>query len=301
MTTLAARRRPGIRLRRRQFRRLLPSRDRTLQRSQESALAQKTLAKMLCHMPRSHVGAVHRLLVTIQDKDLMEMLAQKRDIGKIIIKGLIFEEAGHRIRQIQSILQARSECLFRHPKLVFKKHTLGDYAESLWKEALALDTILNIIRTASLGSIAKEKTGLSQTLAEIAETLSKAFPDNKIILEDNAAKTRVNVNKTRLGFALFNLALNSKEHGASRITITVDHLKASQVQILIRDNGEGFASDLKDKITEPGFSTKGQEDRGVGTLIAKNIIEEHGGTFDIDSSGKGKGCTVTITLPTISA
>ena len=66
-------------------------------------------------------------------------------------------------------------------------------------------------------------------------------------------------------------------------------------EISIGDNGSGMSADVKEKVFEPLFSTKGFG-LGLGMVIVKNIIERHQGNIHIDSEA-GKGTTVTLTLP----
>jgi len=66
-------------------------------------------------------------------------------------------------------------------------------------------------------------------------------------------------------------------------------------EISIGDNGSGMSADVKEKVFEPLFSTKGFG-LGLGMVIVKNIIERHQGNIHINSE-VGKGTTVTLTLP----
>jgi len=74
------------------------------------------------------------------------------------------------------------------------------------------------------------------------------------------------------------------------------------VIIEISDTGCGIQSDMVGKIFEPFVSTKtqakqsDQKGTGLGLMVCKDIIEEHGGTIDV-SSESGIGTTFTIRLP----
>lgn len=66
-------------------------------------------------------------------------------------------------------------------------------------------------------------------------------------------------------------------------------------QIQITDNGTGIPGEIKGKIFEPLFSTK-DFGVGLGMVIAKNLIKQHHGSIQVDSS-EGKGTSVTLCLP----
>jgi signal transduction histidine kinase len=74
--------------------------------------------------------------------------------------------------------------------------------------------------------------------------------------------------------------------------------EASQVKIVIRDNGSGVPEALKQKIFNPFFTTKPTgEGTGLGLSLSYDIINKgHGGTFAL-ASAEGEFTEVTLTLP----
>lgn len=67
------------------------------------------------------------------------------------------------------------------------------------------------------------------------------------------------------------------------------------VRIEVRDTGYGIPDENLDKIFQPYFSTK-ETGTGLGLAIVKKIIEDHGGTIEIDTE-VGKGTNIMISLP----
>ena len=63
----------------------------------------------------------------------------------------------------------------------------------------------------------------------------------------------------------------------------------------IVDNGGGFAPEALRQLFAPGFTTK-IDGTGMGLVIAKSIVESHGGEIYVESR-EGVGTTVTIRLP----
>jgi signal transduction histidine kinase len=68
------------------------------------------------------------------------------------------------------------------------------------------------------------------------------------------------------------------------------------VEYEVTDNGCGMDEETKKRIFQIFFSTKGSRGTGLGLMIAKKIVDEHGGVIDC-SSEKGKGTVFRVRLP----
>ena len=64
----------------------------------------------------------------------------------------------------------------------------------------------------------------------------------------------------------------------------------------VTDNGCGMDYEVKRKVFTTFFTTKGLGGSGIGLLMTKKIVHEHGGTIDLKSK-PGKGTTFSIRLP----
>ncbi|HSE31762.1 MAG TPA: PAS domain S-box protein [Pyrinomonadaceae bacterium] len=68
------------------------------------------------------------------------------------------------------------------------------------------------------------------------------------------------------------------------------------LELQFKDDGLGMAEDVRQKIFEPFFSTKGAQGTGLGLSVSYSIIERHEGSISV-SSEIGKGTVFTVTLP----
>lgn len=89
--------------------------------------------------------------------------------------------------------------------------------------------------------------------------------------------------------------LNPKQrHGR----VMISSLKRDDwaVEYQVTDNGPGMDEETMSKVFHRFFSTKGSRGTGLGLMIAKKIMDEHGGTITLESK-KGSGTTVAIRIP----
>ncbi len=68
------------------------------------------------------------------------------------------------------------------------------------------------------------------------------------------------------------------------------------IQIVVTDNGCGMDAETRQKLFSTFFTTKGLDGTGLGLLMSKKIIQEHGGTIEVQSE-LGKGSVFHIRLP----
>jgi signal transduction histidine kinase len=67
------------------------------------------------------------------------------------------------------------------------------------------------------------------------------------------------------------------------------------VDLQVRDNGSGFAADLRDRVFEKGFSTKTTpKNMGMGLYLVRSAVERYHGTCEVALDG---GVTFRVTLP----
>jgi CheY-like chemotaxis protein len=107
----------------------------------------------------------------------------------------------------------------------------------------------------------------------------------------------------RLQQVIWNIVSNAVKFTPEFGNIEVSlHRVATQIKISIADNGPGISSDVLPHIFnrfEQGDSstTRRHGGLGLGLAIAKQLVELHSGTIEVESEGKGRGARFIITLP----
>jgi two-component system NtrC family sensor kinase len=102
--------------------------------------------------------------------------------------------------------------------------------------------------------------------------------------------------EAQLRQALLNLLRNAREAMPSGGTIDVGvRAEGMSVVVTVDDRGSGISDEVRSRIFDPFFSTKG-EGTGLGLAITRQIVEAHGGTISC-APRDGGGTSFRIALP----
>jgi PAS domain S-box-containing protein len=103
-----------------------------------------------------------------------------------------------------------------------------------------------------------------------------------------------------LRWAVLNLVQNALDAMPTGGTLTLaGQGTATQVQLQVRDTGNGIPANTLPQIFEPLYTTK-PRGTGLGLYIVQEIVTAHGGQVTVQSVA-GQGTTFTITLPRAAA
>jgi signal transduction histidine kinase len=90
-------------------------------------------------------------------------------------------------------------------------------------------------------------------------------------------------------------ACNMSEAGKGQYVIVRTIEKDNVIIYEVVDDGCGMDYEIKQKVFTNFFTTKGLGGTGLGLLMTKKIVQEHGGKIDLESES-GKGTTFRILL-----
>jgi PAS domain S-box-containing protein len=182
----------------------------------------------------------------------------------------------------------------------------GKVKEEL-QEAIAISraeiTRLDSIVTQFLQAIRPSKPVLHpENVNSIVEEALRFFApeiaDRDIVVEPELRPDLplIELDRDQMKQAFYNVIKNSfeamKRRGILRIRTDVD---ATHVNVSFTDTGGGMSAESLSRVFEPYFTTK-SSGSGLGLLIVRRIVREHGGEMAIESN-EGKGLTLTIRLP----
>ncbi|MBI4961856.1 MAG: PAS domain-containing protein [Desulfomonile tiedjei] len=73
-------------------------------------------------------------------------------------------------------------------------------------------------------------------------------------------------------------------------------VEAPWLHLQITDDGCGMSDEIKDNLFKKFYSTKGSKGTGLGLVVTRKIIEEHGGKMRV-ASRVGEGTTFSVEIP----
>jgi two-component system, NtrC family, sensor kinase len=160
---------------------------------------------------------------------------------------------------------------------------------------------------ASLRSFARHTPGdrvpldLNAVVDECLQLMQKPLAADNVQIVASLDRTLPPIlgDATTLHQVLMNLLTNAREAmptgGQVRLE-TGPAERPSWVRLLVADTGPGIPAEEITKIFDPFFTTK-RTGTGLGLSVSYGIIQEHGGTVDVQSR-PGEGTTFIINLPT---
>ena len=118
---------------------------------------------------------------------------------------------------------------------------------------------------------------------------------------------RVRAHRVGLLQVLSNLILNAYESiqragtGEGRISLSASETVVDDiemVQLTVRDNGTGFEEDVRNRVFQRGYTSKGEgATTGLGLHWCANAVAGMGGRIFADSQGEGHGAEFHVLLP----
>ena len=107
------------------------------------------------------------------------------------------------------------------------------------------------------------------------------------LVEVTGQDLKVCVDRSAVERAITALLRNAAEAGSDRVEIEVS-AAAHAVAIDVRDNGEGFAAEDRDKRETPFYSThRTPTNMGLGLTLAREVLRLNGGSLEIRESPRG--------------
>lgn len=143
----------------------------------------------------------------------------------------------------------------------------------------------------------------SELLNEVCDLYSKRANDSniEIVRDFEGPMPDVMVDPAGLHSVLSNLVSNAVQAcegslGDNFVVTVSAYIVNSSLRITVKDNGPGIAKDVKNNLFRKFYSTKGAKGTGLGLVITRKIVKEHGGAIEVESE-PGRGTIFRIVIP----
>ena len=186
------------------------------------------------------------------------------------------------------------------PPLEEMRRTIVDSDRTTRRIGRVVATLRSLARRGAGDFVPLEAAAL---LDEVVATLRRERPRDSTALRLPPPEEGLTVfgNAVLLQQALLNLLQNAFEavsrEAVPSVTITLHRAPAGGVTLSVADNGPGVPPSLSERLFEP-FETAsaGGEGLGLGLALARQIVEDHGGTLAYRAGEEG-GSVFTVHLP----
>ncbi len=209
-------------------------------------------------------------------------------------------EAGMERRRVHRSRQETRELTERITALQADKPNSTEETETLKTLSSSLEETLQLFRSVAESHFHCE---LKSVTARVIESHSESILAGKvrvIVDEDNAS---LRADSEDLAFILENLvgnALRAMETSDDRV-LSIDWIEHNGwLEIRVSDSGPGVPEDLREKIFDPGFSSKA-EGGGLGLAKSRQILRRYGGILKLTQLKQSdSGSCFVLTLPAIA-
>jgi PAS domain S-box-containing protein len=250
-------------------------------------------------------GVVIRLAGVAEDiTEWVALEEQVRQTQKLESLGLLAGGVAHDFNNILAVIGANIGLLGETARTPDDRELIEEVERAVTRATAMTRQLLAFSRKQVTEPVVLD---LNTAIADTRKMLRRMVGDDVVIatsLEPELAHVRIDPG--HLVQVLMNLAVNARDAMAQGGTLTlttrnVQGKTGPAVKVSVADTGCGIPPDIKARVFEPLFTTKGTgRGTGLGLSVVHGIIDEAGGHIELHSE-VGIGTTFDIYLPAIDA
>jgi signal transduction histidine kinase len=239
-------------------------------------------------------------LITLRDAETRRQIQSQLDVSaRLAAISRLTSGVAHEIKNPLQAITVHMEVL--KSKLAGQYDDVGGEIETIAREILRLDrvvkTFLDFTRPVDLKMRDLEMVALARDVAALVGP-SAGRQRVRIELEAEPEEIYLHGDRDLLQQAILNVVVNGvesmKKGGLLRIQVLRE---GDECCVGISDQGTGIRPEIREKIFNLYFSTKGKGS-GIGLAMTFRVVQLHNGTIDFTSE-PGQGTTFRLRFPAI--
>jgi nitrogen fixation/metabolism regulation signal transduction histidine kinase len=235
---------------------------------------------------------------------IINLLADKKKRDETVIRAKRLSELGqmsagmaHEIRNPLASIKGYAQCArleFSEDQQMYHDLTI------ILNEVERLDLIIERFMNFALpNKPIKRKVSMSELIDETIKLMKNDFAESGIIPRFTRGENdKILIDADQIKQVIINLLLNSIQASSTgdKIQVTIfRNEEDGMLAIEIIDQGTGIKEEIIDEVFTPFYTTK-DKGSGLGLSISTRIIQNHGGTLEIQNA-PSRGVKVLIKLP----
>lgn len=216
--------------------------------------------------------------------------------------GQTVAELAHTIKNIAGALKGSIYVLGKGIELDEREYLLEGWRMVRSNVEKIKDLSLDLLHFGKYGRI---RTRISDPLGPVRDVvglMAARAAEMGVALSVDAAEglAAIEMDPEAVQRCLLNLVGNAIDACRGRtgagVRVSVGPGDPGGIEYRIEDTGCGMDADTRGRLFQSFFSTKGTEGTGIGLMMAKCIVDRHGGRIEVDSR-PGEGTAVVVRLP----
>jgi len=239
-----------------------------------------------------------------QEGEMAELRLELAHLSRVMVMNELSTSLAHEINQpLGAILNNASAAALLIPRAEDTREECAAIVTDIIQDARRAGDVIRKVRGIVKRTDAQfEPVGMNALIAEVVDLLHDSLHMNRVsvLLHTQPDLPEIRGDRVRVQQVLVNLITNAmdamRDKAVKTLTIRSSTEPSGGVSVSVSDSGTGIAPEVKDEIFSPFVTTK-KDGLGMGLRICRSIVEEHGGSIQVENNPDG-GATFTFTLKT---